>query len=60
MCLATSVIVPTITSAEIESALEEISVRNPKAKGADPKQFYNPAPLERLAKEGFIKELYPQ
>ena len=52
--------VPTITSAEIESALEEISARNPKAKGADPKQFYNPAPLERLAKEGFIKELYPQ
>jgi hypothetical protein len=52
--------VPTITSTEIESALEEISVRNPKAKGADPKQFYNPAPLGQLAKEGFIKELYPR
>ena len=51
---------PTITSTEIESALEEISARNPKAKGADPKQFYNPAPLERLAREGFIKELYPR
>jgi hypothetical protein len=51
---------PTITSTEIESALEEIAARNPKAKGADPKQFYNPAPLERLAREGFIKELYPR
>jgi hypothetical protein len=52
--------VPNITSTEIESVLEEISVRNPKAKGADPKQFYNSAPLEQLAKEGFIKELYPR
>jgi ABC-type nitrate/sulfonate/bicarbonate transport system substrate-binding protein len=52
--------VPTITSTEIESALEEISVRNPKAKGADPKRFYNPDPLGQLAKEGFIKELYPR
>jgi NitT/TauT family transport system substrate-binding protein len=52
--------VPTITSTEIEAALEEISVRSPKAKAADPKQFYDPAPLEQLAKEGFIKELYPR
>jgi NitT/TauT family transport system substrate-binding protein len=52
--------VPTITSTEIEAALEEISVRNPKAKGTDPKQFFNPAPLGELAKEGFIKELYPR
>lgn len=52
--------VPTITSTEIEAALEEISVRNLKAKGADPKQFYNPVPLEQLAREGFIKELYPR
>ena len=52
--------VPTITSTEIEAALEEISVRNANAKGADPKQFYNPAPLGQLVKEGFIKELYPR
>jgi NitT/TauT family transport system substrate-binding protein len=52
--------VPTITSTEIEAALEEIAVRNPKAKGADPKQFFNPAPLGQLAREGFIKELYPR
>jgi NitT/TauT family transport system substrate-binding protein len=47
--------VPTITSAEVESALDEIAARNPKAKGADPKQFYNPAPLAQVAREGFIK-----
>jgi NitT/TauT family transport system substrate-binding protein len=52
--------VPTISSNEIEAALEEISVRNPKAKGADPKQFYDQVPLEQLAKEGFIKQLYPR
>jgi NitT/TauT family transport system substrate-binding protein len=52
--------VPTIAPAEIDAALEDIASRNPKAKGADPKQFYDPAPLEQLAKEGFIKELYPR
>ena len=52
--------VPTITPAEIDSALEDVAARNPKAKGADPKQFYDPAPLEQLAKEGFVKELYPR
>ncbi|MBI3059490.1 MAG: ABC transporter substrate-binding protein [Deltaproteobacteria bacterium] len=52
--------VPTITSNEVEAALEEISARNPKAKGLDPKQFYDPTPMEQLAKEGFIKQLYPR
>src|SRR3990170_7097066 len=52
--------VPTITSSEVEAALEEISARNPKAKGLDPKQFYDPTPMEQLAKEGFIKQLYPR
>jgi NitT/TauT family transport system substrate-binding protein len=52
--------VPTITSSEIDAVLEDVSARNPKAKGADPKQFYDPAPLEQLVKEGFIKELYPR
>ena len=31
--------VPTVSSAEVETALEEIAARNPKAKGLDPKQF---------------------
>jgi ABC-type nitrate/sulfonate/bicarbonate transport system substrate-binding protein len=51
--------VPTITQPEMESVLEDIALRNPKAKGADPKQFYDLAPLEQLIKEGFVKELYP-
>jgi len=52
--------VPTITPGEMDAVLEDVGARNPKAKGADPKQFYDPAPLEQLAKEGFIKELYPR
>lgn len=52
--------IPTITAGEMESVLEDVATRNPKAKGADPRQFYDPNPLEQLAKEGFIKELYPR
>jgi hypothetical protein len=52
--------VPTVTTAEMESVLEAIGSQNPKAKGADPKQFYDPAPLEQLTREGFIKEIYPR
>jgi ABC-type nitrate/sulfonate/bicarbonate transport system substrate-binding protein len=51
--------VPTITQPEMYSVLEDIASRNPKAKTADPKQFYDLAPLEQLIKEGFVKELYP-
>ena len=51
--------VPTVTQPEMESVLEDIAARNPKAKTADPKQFYDLAPLEQLIKEGFVKELYP-
>lgn len=52
--------VPTITREEIDAVLEDVAARNPKAKGADPKQFYDLAPLEQLSKEGFIAELYPR
>ena len=51
---------PTITNIEMESVLEDVAARNPKAKGADARQFYDPGPLDQLAKEGFIKELYPR
>ena len=51
--------VPTVTQPEMESVLEDIAMRNPKAKTADPKQFYDLAPLEQLIMEGFVKELYP-
>jgi NitT/TauT family transport system substrate-binding protein len=52
--------VPTLTAAEMEAVLEDIATRNPKARAADPKQFYDRGPLEQLTKEGFIKELYPR
>jgi NitT/TauT family transport system substrate-binding protein len=52
--------VPTITASEIDAVLEDVSSRNPKAKTVDPKQFYDPGPLEQLVKEGFVKELYPR
>jgi len=42
------------------TVLEDVAMRNAKAKSVDPKQFYDPAPLEQLAREGFIKELYPR
>ena len=44
----------------MDAVLEDIATRNPKAKGVDSKPFYDLAPLEQLAKEGFIKELYPR
>jgi NitT/TauT family transport system substrate-binding protein len=52
--------VPTVTLPEMEAVMEDIATRNPKAKGVDPRQFFDPAPLEQLTKEGFIKELYPR
>jgi len=52
--------IPTVTQSEMEGVVEDIATRNPKAKSVDPRQLYDPAPLEQLAKEGFIKELYPR
>jgi NitT/TauT family transport system substrate-binding protein len=52
--------VPTVTQAEMEGVVEDIATRNPKAKSVDPRQFYDPGPLDQLAREGFIKELYPR
>ena len=40
--------------------MEDLAERNPKAKDADARCFYDPAPLEQLVKEGFVKELYPR
>lgn len=52
--------VPAVTLPEMEAMIEDIATRTPKAKGVDARQFYDPAPLEQLAKEGFIKELCPR
>jgi NitT/TauT family transport system substrate-binding protein len=52
--------IPTVTLPEMEAMMEDIATRAPKTKGVDARQFYDPAPLEQLAREGFIKELYPR
>ena len=52
--------IPTVTHPEMEAVMEDIASRNPKAKSVDVRQFYDPAPLEQLTKEGFIRELYPR
>lgn len=52
--------VPTVTQPEMEGVVEDLATRNPKAKSVDPRQFYDPGPLDQLAREGFIKELYPR
>ena len=49
--------IPTVTLPEMEVAMEDLAERNPKAKGADARRFYDPAPLEQLVMEGFIKEM---
>jgi NitT/TauT family transport system substrate-binding protein len=51
---------PTVTLPEMEAVLEDLAERNPKAKGADARKFYDPVPLEQLIREGFVKELYPK
>ena len=52
--------VPTVTQAEMEGVVEDLATRNPKAKSVDARQFYDPGPLDQLAREGYIKELYPR
>jgi NitT/TauT family transport system substrate-binding protein len=52
--------VPTVSASEIENAFEDIAARNPRAKTADQRAFYDTGPIEQLAKEGFIKQLYPR
>ena len=52
--------VPTVTQPEMEGVVEDLATRNPKAKSVDARQFYDPGPLDQLAREGFIKELYPR
>ncbi len=52
--------VPTVSANEIETAFEEIAARTPRAKSADQRAFYDTAPLDQLAKEGFLKQLYPR
>ena len=50
---------PFVTDAAIQSVLDDIATTNPKAKGADPKQFVDPSWMKRLEDGGFIRGLKP-
>ncbi len=50
--------VPTPKSEQVATALELISLDNPKAKGADPTKFVDPSFVQALEKSGFIDSLY--
>ena len=49
--------VPTVSANEIENAFEDIAARNPRAKTADQRAFYDMGPIDQLAREGFLKQL---
>lgn len=38
--------------------IDELAQVNPKAKGQDPKRFYDDSILQELDKSGFINNLY--
>jgi NitT/TauT family transport system substrate-binding protein len=49
--------VPTVAADEIANAFDDIAARNPRAKSADQRAFYDSGPIDQLAKEGFLKQL---
>jgi NitT/TauT family transport system substrate-binding protein len=49
--------VPSVAADEIANAFDDIAARNPRAKGADQRAFYDSAPIDQLAREGFLKQL---
>jgi len=50
--------VPTPTAEAFRSVIDELAQVNPKAKGQDPKRFYDDSILQELDKSGFINSLY--
>jgi ABC-type nitrate/sulfonate/bicarbonate transport system substrate-binding protein len=50
--------VPYATPKAVETTLEFIAGEEPKAKGADPKQFLDETLVREVEASGFIKELY--
>lgn len=50
--------VPYPTVKGIETILEDLAKKNPKAQGADPKKFMEPRFLRELEDSGFVKQLY--
>lgn len=50
--------VPFPTPEAFRSVIEELAQVNPKAKGQDPRKFYDDSILQELEKSGFINALY--
>lgn len=50
--------VPFPTPEAFRSVLEELAQTNPKAKGQEPRKFYDDSILQELEKSGFINSLY--
>jgi len=50
--------VPLPTVEAIKAVLEELESRNPKAKGQDPKRFFDDRFVRELQANGFIDALY--
>lgn len=49
--------IPTPTAESFRTVVDELAQVNPKAKGQDPKRFYDDAILQELEKSGFINAL---
>jgi NitT/TauT family transport system substrate-binding protein len=49
--------VPTPTAESFRTVVDELSLVNPKAKGQDPKRFYDDSILQELDKSGFISSI---
>ena len=49
---------PYPTAEAFRSVVNELAQVNPKAKGQDPKRFYDDTILQELDKSGFINGLY--
>ena len=50
--------VPTPSPEGVKTLLDDIAPQNPKAKGADPRQFVDLSFMQELESSGFIKRLY--
>lgn len=50
--------VPTPSPEGVKTLLDDIAAQNPKAQGADPKQFVDLSFVQELESSGFIKRLY--
>lgn len=50
--------IPTPSPEGVKTLLDDIAAQNPKARGADPKQFVDLSFVQELESSGFIKRLY--